>query len=376
MPPLLCQPVVEIMRLASFSAKGYRSLRSVRFNLGQVTVFVGENGAGKSNLYRALQLIKAAAEGNFSTEIVREGGMQSAMWSGGRRKHESARIILEAEFEDERLASRLSYRVEAGLPPPVSGAFPFEPQIKEEQLNLDTGRRPVDLMDRRGPAVFARDGEGRRMEHPTRLLTSESGLAVLGQSGHYPEIGDLAAQLRGWRFYHGFRSDRDAPARQPSIAATAAMLDEDGGNLASVFATLAHIRQDTVDLDRFIEEALDGAKLVVPYPEETASFGLNFPAFPPRIFRPGELSDGQIRLLALAGALLAYRLPTLIALNEPEASLHPDMIPSLARMIAQASERSQIWVVTHSSALASAIAEHCGSRPIRVSKQDGETVLE
>ncbi len=76
----------------------------------------------------------------------------------------------------------------------------FEPQIKEEQLNLDTGRRPVDLMDRRGPAVFARDGEGRRMEHPGRLLTSESGLAVLGQSGHYPEIGDLSAQIRGWRF--------------------------------------------------------------------------------------------------------------------------------------------------------------------------------
>jgi predicted ATPase len=182
--------------------------------------------------------------------------------------------------------------------------------------------------------------------------------------------------MRGWRFYHGFRSDRDAPARQPSIAATAAMLDEDGGNLASVFATLAHIRQDTVDLDRFIAEALDGAQLVVPYPEETASFGLNFPAFPPRIFRPGELSDGQIRLLALAGALLSYRLPPLVALNEPEASLHPDMIPSLARMIAQASERSQIWVVTHSSALAQAIAEQCGSRPIRVSKQDGETVLE
>ena len=50
------------MRLVSFSAKGYRSLRSVRVDLGQVAVFVGENGAGKSNLYRALQLVKAAAQ--------------------------------------------------------------------------------------------------------------------------------------------------------------------------------------------------------------------------------------------------------------------------------------------------------------------------
>ncbi len=363
------------MRLASFPVRGYRSLRSVRFDLGGVTVFVGENGAGKSNLYRALQLVKASAEGRFSDEIVREGGMQSAMWGGMRRRHEPARIILEAAFEDERLASRFCYGIEAGLPPPVSGAFPFEPQIKEERISLDTGRRPVELMDRRGPAVFARDGDGRRFEHPARLLTSESGLAVLGQSGHYPEIGDLAAQIRGWRFYHCFRSDRDAPVRQPSIAATAAMLDEDGGNLASVFATLAHIRQDTVDLDRLVADAFAGAKLEVPYPAETASFGLRFPAFPQRLFRPGELSDGQIRLLALAGALLSYRLPPLIALNEPEASLHPDMIPPLARMIAQASGRSQIWVVTHSEALAKAIADRCGGHPVEVRKDGGETVL-
>ncbi len=185
------------MRLASFTVRGYRSLRSVRFDLGGVTVFVGENGAGKSNLYRALQLVKASAEGRFSDEIVREGGMQSAMWGGMRRRHEPARIILEAAFEDERLASRFCYGIEAGLPPPVSGAFPFEPQIKEERISLDTGRRPVELMDRRGPAVFARDGDGRRFEHPARLLTSESGLAVLGQSGHYPEIGDLAATTNG-----------------------------------------------------------------------------------------------------------------------------------------------------------------------------------
>ena len=122
------------MRLVSFSAKGYRSLRSVRFDLGQVTVFVGENGAGKSNLYRALQLVKAAAQGTFSTEIVREGGMQSAMWGGVRRKQEPARIILEAEFEDERLASRLSYKVEAGLPPPVSGAFRLNHRSRKSSL--------------------------------------------------------------------------------------------------------------------------------------------------------------------------------------------------------------------------------------------------
>lgn len=363
------------MRLTSFSARSYRSLRSIHLEIGQVSLFVGENGAGKSNLYRALQLVKASAEGTLAREIALEGGMQSALWAGGRKAGKPLRIILETHFEDEETAARFSYRIEAGLPPPASAGFTFEPHMKEEELSLDTGRRPVDLMSRKGPAVFARDGEGRRVEHPVRMLNSETALSSLANSGRYPEIGDLCATLMGWRFYHGFRTDRDSPVRQPSIAVTSPMLDEDGGNLAAVFATLAHIRGDTVDLKRCIADALGGAKLEIPYPGRTASFGLVVPEFPERVFGPEELSDGQIRFLALAGALLSYRLPPLIALNEPEASLHPSMLPALAGMIAKAAERCQVWVVTHSEVLADAIREQTGARAATVLRKDGETVV-
>ncbi|PRD43870.1 ATPase [Phyllobacterium phragmitis] len=363
------------MRLTSFSASGYRSLRSIYLETGQVSLFVGENGAGKSNLYRALQLVKASAEGTLAGEIAREGGMQSALWTGMHKARQPPRIILETHFEDEETAARFSYRIEAGRPPPVSAGFMFEPHMKEEELSFDTGRRPVDLMSRKGPAVFARDGEGRRIEHPVRMLESETALSSLANSGRYPEIGDLCATLKGWRFYHGFRTDRDSPIRQPSIAVTSPMLDEDGGNLAAVFATLAHIRGDTVDLDRCVAEALGGARLDIPYPGRTAGFGLVVPEFPERVFQPEELSDGQMRFLALAGALLSYRLPPLIALNEPEASLHPSMLPALAGMIAKAAERCQVWVVTHSAALADAIGEQTGVRPATVLRRNGETIV-
>ncbi|GAB1583330.1 AAA family ATPase [Phyllobacterium phragmitis] len=363
------------MRLISFSASGYRSLRSIYLETGQVSLFVGENGAGKSNLYRALQLVKAAAEGTFAREIAAEGGMQSALWTGVRKAGKPVRIILETHFEDEETAARFSYHIEAGLPPPVSAGFKFEPHIKEEQLSLDTGRRPVELMDRRGPAVFARDGDGKRLQHPVRMLESETALSLLAGSGRYPEIGDLSVTLKGWRFYHGFRTDRDSPVRQPSTAVTSPLLDEDGSNLAAVFATLAHIRGDTVDLDRCVADALGGAKLDIPPPDRTARFGLVVPEFPERVFGPEELSDGQIRFLALAGALLSYRLPPLIALNEPEASLHPSMLPALARMIARAAERAQVWVVTHSTVLADAIRDQTGARPAIVERQGGETTV-
>ena len=58
-----------------------------------------------------------------------------------------------------------------------------------------------------------------------------------------------------------------------------------------------------------------------------------FPDYPKRVFEAAELSDGTLRFLALAGALLAYWLPPFMALNEPETSLHPDLLPALGRLI-------------------------------------------
>jgi predicted ATPase len=103
---------------------------------------------------------------------------------------------------------------------------------------------------------------------------------------------------------------------------------------------------------------------------------VSFPDFPNRVFQPRELSDGQIRFLGLAAALMSYRLPPLIALNEPEASLHPDMLLPLAEMIAEASKTSQIWIVTHSAQLAEAVRERCGVRPRKVIRENGATWIE
>ena len=80
--------------------------------------------------------------------------------------------------------------------------------------------------------------------------------------------------------------------------------------------------------------AFPGAELVIPDVGEYASFGMRYAEMPKRVFEPHELSDGTLQFLALAGALLSYRLPPFIALNEPENSLHPNLLPMLARMMA------------------------------------------
>jgi predicted ATPase len=363
------------MLLRSMSAENYRSLRSIRMDLGQVNLFVGENGAGKSNLYRSLQLVQAAVRGTFAQEIAAEGGMGSALWTGKRRPNEPVRIRLEAELLDEDRAITFRYRIEAGLRPPAAAGFAFEPQVKVEELSIETGRRPVTMMKRAGPGVMVRNEAGRMVEHPEQALTSETAV-LLGDAGHYPEVGTFRRAVSQWRFFHGFRSDRDSALRQPCLAVTAPLLDEDGANMAAVFATLKWTRGDTVDLDRAVADAFDGARLSVPEPEEFASYGLIFPQFPQRVFQPRELSDGQIRFLALAAALLSYRTPPLIALNEPEASLHPDMLPPLAEMIARAAQSSQLWIVTHSERLAREVETRCGVRAKRVVRNDGATWID
>ena len=371
-------------RVVNVEISNYRSVRRIIFPLGRLNVFVGENGVGKTNLYRGLELVQAAARGTLARELAAEGGMESALWTGPRKKNDVARITLGVGLGEASTAYAYraeaglvkQYEVEVGMRRPVSAGFLLEPQIKEERLTFVGAKRPQTLLDRKDAMCMARDEEGVRHDLAGELLPSETALAALSDAGRYPDLHEVRRAMLDWRFYHGFRTDRDSPLRSPCLATTTPTLSSDGHDLAAVFATLAHIREDTVDLDAAVADAFPGARIEVPEPGRTASFQVIYEEFPQRAFEASELSDGTLRFLALAGALLGYRLPRLIALNEPETSLHSDLLPPLARLIARAAERTQVWVVTHSTVLADALAEAGGITPRRVIKQGGATTIE
>lgn len=310
-----------------------------------------------------------------------EGGMAAALWAGSRRKGAPARIRLGVELDAEE-AGTFIYEIEAGLPPPganggsASAAFPDEPQIKTETILHCVGPRKFTLMERSGPHAVALEDAGGRRDFGERLLASETALSALQDAARLPDLHMLRRHLADWRFYHDLRTDAASPLRAPCLAVAAPTLASDGQNLAAVFATLVHIREDKTELDAAVETAFPGAELVVPLPGESASFGMIFPDHPKRVFSARELSDGTLRYLGLAGALLSYRLPSFLALNEPESSLHPDLMEPLAGLIVRAAERTQIWLVTHSERLANAIEEISGIAPRRVVKKDGETWIE
>ena len=366
------------LNLRDFRARDFRSLQSISYPMADLDIFVGANGVGKTNLYRGLELLQSAAANTLTRDLVGDGGLDLAIWAGERPRNKPARIKLGVGLTDTGLnkaGATCRYDVEVGFPAPTSAAFELEPLIKEETLTYLAGSRPVVLMQRKGASVMARGEDGRPVEVDMDIMDSETVLGRLEDPSRYPALDTVRRTLLQWRFYHGLRTDPGSPLRRPCPAVATATLASDGRDLAAVFATLTHIRQDSVDLDDAIEAAFPGAQLVVPPPGHTASFGMIFPEFPHRIFDASELSDGTLRFLALMGALLAYRLPPFMALNEPEASLHPDLMVPLGRMIANASTRTQVWLVTHSNILAQA-ASAGGGNVRHVIKTEGATQIE
>lgn len=367
------------MPLSSVTIQNYRSVRRLSFPLEQLTIFVGANGVGKTNLYNALALLRSAAEGTIARSIAEEGGLESVLWAGPRSDRGPVRLVLKARFDELEYGAAYdlpySYEIHVGLRQPTEAAFQLEPLVKEERLVVHKGRRDIVMMERKGPLAMLRSEDGTRETLKNAVLPSETALAAFRNGNRYPELEAVRREILEWRFYHEFRTDAGSPIRRPCHAIATPTLSSDGRDLAAVLATLSIIREDTAKLDAAIEDAFPGARLRAGETGSWCQMHITLPDMP-RAFSAQELSDGTLRYLCLLGALMGYRLPPLIALNEPEASLHPSLLPPLARLIAEAAQHTRIWIVTHSDELAKRLREETGKPVRRVIKSAGATSIE
>jgi predicted ATPase len=357
------------MAITQLEVAGYRSVRKLVLPVGSLTVIVGPNGSGKTNLYRALYLLSVAAEGRLAQVLAEEGGVPSVLWAGQREK-KPVRLTVGVRFDE------LAYELSLGPVPPVPGGslFNLDPEVKEEHLWALEGRRRGVLMERKDRTAFLRDSEGQRTTFPAQLWSSESVLSQLAEPHRFPRLAEVQRTLRMWRFYHHFRTDPEAPLRSPQVGVRTPVLAHDGRDLAAALQTIIEIG-DAEALERAIDDAFPGSSLEVQAPEGRFSLYLHQPG----LLRPlaaRELSDGTLRYLCLLAVLLSPRPPDFLALNEPETSLHPDLLGPLARLIVDASTSSQVWVTTHAEALAEGIAKRSRTEPIRLAKHAGETMVE
>ncbi len=369
-----------ITRLA---ISGYRSLRDVRLALSPLTVVTGANGSGKSSLYRALRLLADVAQGRVVQSLAAEGGLQSTLWAGPEnfsREVKAGVHPVQGLAPKNPVALKLGFSgplfgfaIELGMPIPSPSAFSLDPQIKIESLWTGELLGRANLFaERRGPSVRLKDGHGAWRQAMTSLDAFDSMMTHCADPRDGLELLQLRETMRDWRFYDYFRTDREAPARRPQIGTYTPVLASDGGDLAAAVQTIKEIG-DASALEDAVSDAFPGSRLDVAQSDgyfelEMRQHGLR------RALRSAELSDGTLRYLLLIAALLTPRPPKVMILNEPEVSLHPDLLAPLARLVAAAATRTQIILVSHSTALVAACLEAPEAREILLEKQFGETL--
>ena len=161
--------------------------------------------------------------------------------------------------------------------------------------------------------------------------------------------------------------------RLPQIGTHTPVLGNDGADLAAAVQTILEIG-DPEALAESVADAFPGASVSVPHHEGRFELLMKQHGLL-RPLRAAELSDGTLRYLLWIAALLTPRPPRLLVLNEPETSLHPDLLPALGRLIRRAAERSQVLVVSHASRLIAALEEQPGCQSLTLEKGLGETTL-
>ncbi len=347
--------------LHTLAVENYRSLQSLVMPLSRLTVVTGANGVGKSNVYGALRLLVNAARGNVVSALSREGGMPNAMWAGPEtisRAMERGEVPVQGTSRKSPARIRLGFSAEAfgyllelGMPTPLAtSAFNLDPVIKRECIwHGGAWRQASLLVDRKGPMVRRRAARKWQVV-ATDMSQHDSLFDHAGDPASVPEVFQLRETLRQWRFYADFRTDIDAPARQSIPATRTPVLHHDGRDLAAALQTIIEIG-DQRALHDAIDDAFPGTQLSVDSP---GAGRLQASLRQPGLLRPlgsPEWSDGTLRYMLLVAALLTPRPAPLMILNEPETSLHPELIAPLARLIANASIHSQVWVISHSSEL-------------------------
>lgn len=368
--------------IRTVAVQGYRSIRELTLELGGLDVVTGANGAGKSNLYRALRLLAGCATGTTVGAIARDGGLSSLLWAGmdkPTREVLAGRAAATGTVRNAPVSLRLGfasdalgYLVDLGLPAPGHSPFVHDPELKREQIFHGPVARPGSLLvDRHGQQVRVREEQWRHLEHV--IGPQESVLAEAVGLEAAPEVAAVRQQILGWRFYDHFRTDADAPARQAGIGTAAPVLSADGANLASALVTIA-FQGARAGVDAAVEEAFPGARLATEVLDDGRVRVALHQSGLLRALTPGEWSDGTLRYLLLVAALRTTRPPGLMVLNEPETSLHRDLLPALAALIAEAAQRCQVMVVTHAPELIAHLEEQ-GARRHELVKDAGGTSL-
>ena len=330
-------------KLQEVTIKGYKSIafdKPVTLKLGDVSILLGANGAGKSNIISFFRMLSYMMSKSFG-KYVEISGTSNALLHYGVKK---TRIMSgELKFADKKSIDTYSFS--------LTNAAPDRLIITEERI------------------LWHRNGEEKPYEIALEPNFKESALAESDD----PVAKSIFQMLSYCKVYQFHDSSAEGPLRQVCPVETANYLQSHGNNLPSFLLFLRENYKNSY------QRIVDYVRDVVPqfqdfYLEPVNGFvslrWLDNSATDYR-FNAYQFSDGSIRFIALAALLLqpARTMPNVIILDEPELGLHPYAITQLAEMIKDASIHTQIIIATQSKDL----VDHFDIGNISVVEMDKET---
>jgi predicted ATPase len=341
--------------------------------LENLNILIGPNAAGKSNLIEAVSLMRAtpvsatASDMDLRGIVRRGGGVNEWVWKGDSRREASFDVAVNYPKGKQPLRHLLSFRSDGQ-------GFRLEDERIENQSPFPGENEPYFYyrFQHGQPVVNTKAARGRKLARET-VNTDLSILAQRRDPEQYPEIAHLAEVYEKVRIYREWAFGRNTVFREPQRADMRSdRLEEDFSNLGLFLSRL----RKTPKVKTAILEALKDLYQGVTDFEPVVEGGTVQVFFSEGDFSvpATRLSDGTLRYLCLLAILCDPAPGPLICIEEPELGLHPDILPKLADLLVQASERTQLIVTTHSDVLVDAMT----GRPdvvVVCEKHDGKSVM-
>jgi predicted ATPase len=323
---------------------GYRRLKKLDLELRPLNVLIGANGVGKSSILEVMSLLAASADGRLKSAVSEVGGFEGLITADSRISEIG--FALEKDFAE---IPRVKYELK--LSRGAIGGYILMRELLADRPFNDPG--PEKIWNR----LFESDGEnlnGRIVgEGIIKIMGSpKNGETVLSQLPRNQHEGELLRNLLAASnaVYHPIDTSRRAPIRLPQPVQPAQTPGTDGSLLVG---SLYNMRENEPDRFEAVEDALRAAfptfeRLLFPA-VASGVLSLNWRERDfKNAFYPSQLSDGTLRFLWLTTLLQSRELGAVTMIDEPEVSLHPEMLRILADLMREASQRTQLIVATHS----------------------------
>jgi predicted ATPase len=334
-------------QLDTLTIRGFKSIRELNdFKLDSLNVFVGANGAGKSNLISFFGLLHSLMENNLSDFILKSGGISDLLYNGRKTTSE---IFCQTMFGSR--GYRFNIKPGAG-----EGAFLITDEARYYKHGItgwwELGGGGTD------DSLLVREAKSKDKD-----------------AQYSRPIYDA---ICSWKIYHFHDTSATAPLRHAEIIQDNETLRSDAANIAPFLMRLREEENNTY------QEILNTCRIVIPYldnfllkpqqygPAQKVSLtwqakGTNYP------MQPYHLSDGSIRFICLVAALLQPEPPATIIIDEPELGLHPESIRLLGELIKNTAKRAQLIVATQSPLL---IDQFAVEEIVVANRKDGQSVFE